>query len=135
MGISYWKVGKQLQTEVYPSSEELMPRSLLSLLPQTLVEEIEIRYRELGTKYLSGRTWPDGRQINNMLFTDRMINCREELVDAVFCILGQIFKDIQHGDDQPNDVLYDMLSGLIAVYSMCVAMEENGLYTNVSIEA
>lgn len=121
--------------DVYPSVDELMPRSLLAMLPQQLVEEISDRYRELGAKYLSDKFWPDGRQINGMLFTDRMENCREELVDAAFCILGQIFKDSEHSDREPHDLLYEMLAGLISLYSMCVALEESGEYANVSTEA
>ena len=124
----------QLLNDVYPSADELLPRSMLGILPAALVVEITERYESLGTKYLSDKFWPDGRQINSMLFTDRIVNCREKVIDAVFCILGQIFKDLNHSDNQPDDALYSMLEALIAVYSICVSMEEGERYTNVSID-
>lgn len=118
--------------KVYPSIEELIPKSLKAFLPQSLVEEISVRYETLGDKYLTEQILPDGRQINGMIFSDRLVNCREEVVDAVFCILGQIFKDVNHGKHEPSENLSEMLGGLTKIYSLCVQMEEQQDYTNVS---
>ena len=103
-----------------------------AFLPQSLVEEIAERYETLGEKYLTDQALPDGRRINGMIFTDRIVNCREEVVDAVFCILGQVFKDVHHGQHSPTENLDVMLDGLVKIYSLCVQLEEQQNYTNVS---
>jgi hypothetical protein len=117
---------------VYPSIEELIPKSMQAVLPQSLAEEITERYETLGEKYLTEQMLPDGRHINGMIFTDRMVNCREEVVDAVFCVLGQAFKDVHHGHTEPSENLGAMLDGLVRIYSLCVQMEQQQNYTNVS---
>lgn len=117
---------------VYPSIDELIPKPLKAVLPHSLTEEISERYATLGEKYLTERTLPDGRHINGMMFTDRIVNCREEVVDGVFCILGQIFKDVNIGQHEPTEGLYEMLEGLSRIYSMCVQLEGQQKYTNVA---
>lgn len=114
---------------VFPSIDELAPRSIRAIVPEYLMKEIEERYSTLGEKYLTDQEAPDGRRINGMMFTDRIVNCREEVIDAAFCILGQTFKDVQAGRT-PSDYLYSMLMGLIEIYSMCVSLEESGDYVN-----
>lgn len=122
---------------VYPSIDELMPEAMLGIIPASLAKEIAYRYETLGPKYLSEAHTKDGRPVNSMMFTSRIQNCREEVVDAVFCILGWIFKEIQReghikhpsgipiGNDErfegPPDSAYDALRGLITVYSILVA--------------
>jgi hypothetical protein len=118
---------------VYPSAEELMPSILKAKLPASLVDEIAVRYETLGDKYLTEAVSSDGRRVNGMMFTDRIQNCREEIVDAVFCILGQIFKDGVTGN-QPDDNLYFLLEGLIEIYSGLAYMEESKNYV-VSVES
>lgn len=115
---------------VYPSIEELAPREIRAIVPALLMEEIEERYSTLGEKYLTEHLHPDGRRINGMMFTDRIVNCREEVVDAAFCLMGQIFKDIKIQGKEPNDAIYTMLKMCIDMYSLCVAMEELEDYWN-----
>lgn len=111
-----------------------MPKPLLSIIPSELAREIEERYEKLGAKYLTDQTTEDGRPINGMMFTSRIENCREEVVDAVFCILGWIFKvnhdigadgekrfRIHYHEPEPPDSAYDALRALINVYGICVA--------------
>lgn len=111
-----------------PSIEELIPSILRAKLPASLIEEIAERYESLGDKYITEAVSKDGRHVNAMMFTDRIINCREEIVDAVFCILGQVFKDGYYGD-QPSDILYDLMVGLIEIYSSLKFLEAEGKYT------
>ena len=115
---------------VYPSIDELAPREIRAIVPVLLMQEIEERYEKLGEKYLTDETRPDGRRINGMMYSDRIVNCREEIIDAVFCVLGQIFKDTRVANVEPSDSLYVMLTALIQVYSMCVVMEEEHEYWN-----
>lgn len=104
-----------------------MPREILAKLPHELVVEIKERYETLGEKYMTDEVYPDGRRINGMMFTDRIENCREEIVDAVFCIIGQIFKDTPEPNG-PSENLYFLLDGLIHIYSTLVILEETGEY-------
>ena len=104
-----------------------MPYILKAKLPATLVSEMEDRYATLGTKYLTEDFTPEGRQINGMMYTDRFENCREEIVDAVFCILGQIFKE-QAAGNTLDDNIYIILMGLIEIYSGLVYIEQSNNY-------
>ena len=117
---------------VYPSIDELIPKPMKAILPSSLIDEITERYETLGEKYLTDREVAPGVRINGMIFTDRIVNCREEVVDAVFCILGQIFKDVRHGMHEPTENLDTILNGLTMIYSLCVQMESQKNYTNVS---
>lgn len=112
---------------VYPSIEELTPRVIKSYIPELLMQEIKERYETLGEKYLTEQTTEDGRRINAMMFTDRIVNCREELIDAAFCVIGQIYKEAINGN-QPDDAFYALLEGCIDMYSLCVALEESESY-------
>lgn len=112
---------------VYPSIDELMPAELRNLLPGPLAVEIQERYETLGEKYLTDGLNSDGRRINGMMFTDRIINANEEIVDAVFCMLGQIFKDVAAGKEPHNDV-YDAMEGMIKIYQILKLMEQRGDY-------
>lgn len=103
---------------VYPSVEELMPKILLTKIPESLACEIRTRYEELGVKYLTENVHTDGRFINAMMYTSRVANCLEEIVDAVFCILGWIFRS--QGGDIP-DSAYICLDMLIDIYSLLSA--------------
>lgn len=93
------------------------------------MEEIKTRYETLGEKYLTDQLTEDGRRINGMMFTDRVVNCREELIDAAFCVIGQIYKEAISGR-VPDDSFYALLEGCIDMYSLCVALEEGGEYVN-----
>lgn len=101
--------------EPYPSISELLPPLLLAKIPHKLAEEITERYATLGDKYLTDALYTDGRPINGMMFTDRMVNANEEIIDAVFCVIGQIFKDINAGKE-PNEGLRSVLNSLCTVY-------------------
>lgn len=114
-------------TNVYPSIEELMPRPLLNILPSPLVEDVVTRYRELGDKYLTYALHTDGRRINGMMYTDRVVNANEEIVDAVFCMLGQIFKDTSKGME-PRDNIYVALELMIKLYQILKLEEQSGYY-------
>ena len=107
----------------YPSIDELMPQVLLSLIPASLAAEIRERYLTLGDKYQTMYQHTDGRFINGMMFTDRIDNCLEEVVDAVFCILGQIFKDTEV-NIEPSANLYSILEGFIHIYSLLMMEKE-----------
>lgn len=116
---------KALQSsEIYPSVEELMPVPLAAVIPQSLSEEIRERYLTLGAKYMTKDRYKDGRYINAMMNTSRIQNCREEIVDAVFCVLGWIFK-AQAVNQQPSDSAWAALRGLIDIYSLLVSEYEN----------
>lgn len=112
-------------TNVFPSTEELIPPVLLAKLPAKLVKDIADRYETLGEKYLTEEVYFDGRRINGMMFTSRIDNCLEEVVDAVFCILGWIFKVAHKGQAIPINA-YSCLTGLIEVYSMLEAERYGG---------
>lgn len=110
-----------------------MPAPLLSIIPASLAKELEERYENLGTKYLTEITHDDGRLVNQMMYTSRIQNCREEVVDAVFCILGWILKATLPENPesrfvfQPNsppDSAYEALKALIMVYSLLCAEYE-----------
>lgn len=108
---------------VYPSIEELMPELLLTKIPASLAREIEHRYVKLGDKYLTDNFTEDGRRINAMMYTNRIENGLEEIVDAVFCILGWIFKHLRNGTEPP-EAAYQSLMGLIEVYSIMSVEKE-----------
>lgn len=124
---------------VYPSIEELMPDSLLSIIPANLAKEIEERYRTLGDKYLTENTTEDGRRINGMMYTSRIDNGLEEIVDAVFCVLGWILKTSPKAAAHstlyytvpitPPDSAYTALTGLIEIYSLLKAEQASGAYS------
>ena len=114
------------QLNVYPNLEELMPEPLMNMLPVNLARDIAERYINLGTKYLSDQVHADGRRINAMMFTSRIVNCLEEIIDSVFCVLGQIFKETVDGEE-PADYLFDVLSGLINLYGLLKTHEEEDL--------
>lgn len=118
---------KQIKHNVYPSIEELIPSILRSKLPATLIEEITERYETLGEKYLTDEVTEDGRRVNGMCYSDRIVNCREEIVDGVFCILGQILKE-QLVEKEPDDRLYELLIALIEIYSSLKFIENEGDY-------
>lgn len=103
-----------------------MPEVMQSVIPEALAREIRERYATLGTKYLSDQKHTDGRTINAMMFTSRVANCREEIVDAAFCMLGEIFK-AQVADEDIPDWAYTILRGCIEMYSMLKAVEAENL--------
>lgn len=111
---------------VYPSIEELMPEVMQSIIPEALAREIRDRYATLGTKYLTEERHVDGRFINAMMYTSRVANCREEIVDAAFCMLGTIFK-AQADNDEIPDWAYTILRGCIEIYSMLKTVEAGDL--------
>ncbi len=89
---------------VYPSTEELLTPYWKARLPATLVEEITTRYETLGEKYVTAHKRNDGRFINGMMYTSRVTNAVEEVVDAVFCMIGWAFKLNERLQDIPKDV-------------------------------
>lgn len=112
---------------VYPSIEELMPEPLLNLLPGPLAADVAARYLNLGEKYLTDALHTDGRRINGMMYTDRVVNANEEIIDAVFCMLGQIFKDTSKGME-PRDNIYVALELMIKLYQILKLEEQSGYY-------
>lgn len=119
----------ELVPGVYPSISELMPNILLSRIPASLAAEISERYETLGGKYLTGNFTEDGRQINGMMYTSRIDNCLEEIVDAVFCMLGWIFKSNLNCAGAIPDSAYASLQGLIEIYSLLKAEQANGTFS------
>lgn len=111
---------------VYPSIEELMPEVMLARIPESLARDIRERYATLGTKYLTDQVHTDGRKINAMMFTSRVANANEEIVDAAFCMLGTIFKAQANKEEIP-DWSYQVLMGCIEIYSMLKAVEAEDL--------
>lgn len=109
--------------EPYPSISELLPQSMLAKIPPKLAEEITERYATLGEKYLTDALHTDGRRINGMMFTDRLVNCNEEIIDAVFCIVGQMFKDKNAGKITSNYLVYllEILAGAYQGLSIEIA--------------
>lgn len=107
----------------YPSILELVPDALMAVIPAKLFVEIAERYQTLGVKYQTEQQHADGRYINNMMFTSRIDNCREEVVDAAFCMLGWIFKARARNRPIPNNA-YTILTGLIQIYGLLVAEKE-----------
>ena len=108
---------------VYPSISELIPPALEAKIPSSLYKEIVNRYLTLGPAYLTGFLNVDGRPINGMMYTDRISNALEEIVDAQFCVLGEIFKRFARGIG-PNENLYTLLDGINQIYSLLVAESE-----------
>lgn len=107
-----------MTSEPYPSVDELLPLESLRILPENLSIDIATRYRDLGGKYLTDKLHDDGRRINGMMFTDRIENCLEEIIDGAFCIVGEIFKlkaagmQVPHALNRILDlhcILYDQL--------------------------
>lgn len=111
-------------TNVYPSISELIPASLEAKIPSSLYKDIANRYLTLGDKYLTEYVTVDNRPINGMMYSDRVQNCIEEIVDAAFCILGEIFKRTVKGID-PGENLYILLDGITQIYSLLVAESES----------
>jgi hypothetical protein len=105
---------------VYPSFQELCPAIMETRLPARLISEMAMRYESLGDKYLTEQLHTDGRRINAMMFTSRVGNCIEEVVDSVFCVLGWIFKAKRLGKPIPPSA-YPCLDMLTQVYSLLSA--------------
>lgn len=114
---------ENLPIDPYPSIDELIPQVMYAKLPAALALEIADRYQTLGGKYQTMYQHTDGRFINGMMFTDRIQNCLEEVVDGVFCLLGDIFRYSAAGIE-PTDNIYTILDGLIQVYSLLVVERE-----------
>lgn len=112
-----------MKEEMYPSIKELIPDVLLARIPSKLVDEITERYETLGIKYLSDRVHYDGRKINDMMYSNRIDNCREEVVDAVFCILGWIFKAYRAGVPYLDNA-FTCLTNLTEVYAILFSERE-----------
>lgn len=110
--------------EPYPSISELIPPSLEAKIPSSLYKDIANRYTTLGINYLSDFYTVDNRPINAMMYTDRIQNALEEVIDACFCICGEIFKRNAKGIE-PGDNLYTLLDGIIQIYSLLVAESES----------
>lgn len=108
----------------YPSIDELIPPSLEAKIPGSLYKDIANRYITLGGNYLTEFLTVDGRPINGMMYTDRVQNCIEEIVDAAFCVIGEIFKRNAKGID-PGENLYTLLDGITQIYSLLVAESES----------
>ena len=113
-----------MTTEMYPSLNELIPPSLEAIIPSSLYKDIANRYITLGSNYLTEFLTVDGRPINGMMYTDRVQNCIEEIVDAQFCVLGEIFKRTARGIE-PNENLYTLLEGINQIYGLLVAESES----------
>ena len=113
-----------MTTEPYPSIGELIPPSLEAIIPSSLYKDIANRYITLGSNYLTEFLTVDGRPINGMMYTDRVQNCIEEIVDAAFCVIGEIFKRTAKGIE-PNANLYTLLEGIIQIYGLLVAESES----------
>ena len=114
---------KYMTTKPYPSIEELIPPSLEAKIPGSLYKDIANRYITLGGSYLTEFLTVDGRPINQMMFSDRVTNCIEEIVDAAFCVIGEIFKRNAKGIE-PGNNLYVLLEGIIQIYSLLVVESE-----------
>lgn len=112
-------------TNVYPSTEELIPEVFQAMLPASLVKEITERYETLGFRYASEKLSEDGRLINNMMFTSRIDNCLEEVVDAAFCMLGWAFKS-KVNNLPISDSCYTALQSLCDIYTLLVSEREAG---------
>ena len=109
---------------MYPSLEELIPPSLEAKIPSSLYKDIANRYLTLGPAYLTDFLTVDGRPINGMMYSDRVVNCIEEIVDAAFCLIGEIFKRTAKSID-PGENLYTLLDGINQIYSLLVAESES----------
>lgn len=94
-------------------------------MPEELIAEIKQRYETLGEKYLTDNLTEDGRRINGMMYTSRIDNCNEEVVDAVFCIIGWIFK-CQYRRMPIPDAAYKTLGSLVDVYLDLEAEKADG---------
>lgn len=110
---------------MYPSSKELIPEVFQAMLPASLEREIVERYETLGSAYISEDKTGDGRSINKMMFTSRIDNCLEEVVDAAFCMLGWAFKARHAGQNIP-DSCYTVLQQLCDIYTLLVTEREAG---------
>lgn len=111
-------------TNVYPSTEELIPEVFQAMLPASLVKEITERYETLGPGYVTDEKY-EGRFVNNMMNTSRIDNCLEEIVDAAFCMLGWAFKAKHSGKHIP-DSCYTVLQSLCDMYTLLVSERESG---------
>jgi hypothetical protein len=113
---------------MFPSTEELIPEVMLAKLPYSMVLLIKERYETLGVNYLTNIPIEDGRLINKMMITDRIENCLEEVIDAVFCILGWSFKCQEAAKDFPIEGEL-ALNNLIQTYSLLKDAQANGSYS------
>lgn len=112
------------QSEVYPSIQELLPDTLLSIIPAKLAQDITERYERLGPAYATENRFKDGRFINGMMYTNRVENAIEEIVDAVFCMAGWIFK-AEARELEPPDSAFLALNALIDCYSLLMQERDN----------
>lgn len=103
--------------------DELLPDILKARIPMKLAQEIEERYTTLGLKYMTEQRWDDGRLINACMFTNRIENALEEIIDAVFCVLGWILKYRQLNRQIP-DSAYHALIGMIELYALLTVEKE-----------
>lgn len=110
--------------QAYPNIDELMPPLLQTRIPMQLGEEIKRRYNELGDKYQTMNQHTDGRFMNGMMFTSRIDNALEEIVDAVFCMLGHVFRCTARGEE-PSENIYTALTGLIDIWSLLTVEKTN----------
>lgn len=92
------------------------------------MSEIKERYETLGGKYLTMYQHEDGRFVNGMMYTDRIENCLEEIVDAAFCMVGWIFKCKAKGLEEPY-VGLKILGELVQIYEELKAEKANGTYS------
>lgn len=102
-------------TGVYPSFEELTPGVIRAVLPVTLYDVLEQRYKDLGPRYLTDQFYNDGRQINGCMFKSSVQDCLEEVVDAIFNTMVWMFKERIGLGDSDNSV--NIFHGLVAIFT------------------
>lgn len=81
---------------MYPSLDELLDaltESSRTMFGEPLRSELRRRYDLHGWEYDSGKKHTDSRPRNACLDNDSIADAREELVDAVFNLVVQLFKD------------------------------------------
>lgn len=93
---------------------------MLALLPASLVDEIKDRYATLGEKYLTDEYTQDGRRINACMTKSSWQDAREEVVDAAFNVLVQIFKD--NNNDNLSNEAYSVLENLADIYGLIMVL-------------
>lgn len=72
------------EATTWPSIAELEGSSGNTKIPANLMALISKRYEEHAPEYISDEMHPSGKPYNKCMFVDNLVECEEEIVDAVF---------------------------------------------------
>ena len=106
--------------QTYPNPQELFEKAPTLRNYHYLCKQIQQRWEEHATEYITPNRRTDGRYINRCMTADYLENITEEVIDAIFNTLVGIYRSV--GEDK---WLRELLDSLIGCWQMCNTLKNN----------